>query len=108
MRTTSRVESGRIYAIIRSAIWSPWEPVVRAVSSLVRRVVLERWIVDLLVLALAAVLVGATALCGLAVVSTWTPSLHQRSNGRLIGGNQEAGHGAFDVCGDLRHCQELQ
>jgi hypothetical protein len=38
----------------------------------VRRLVPERWLIDLLVLALAAFIIGASALYGLAVVSTWT------------------------------------
>jgi hypothetical protein len=109
MSTTSpRVENGRVYITIRSAIRSPWEVVVRAVSSAARRFVPERWLVDLLVLALATSIFGATALCGLAFVSTWAPSLHHPTAGRMTCSDQEAGLGAFDVCGDLPCCQEMQ
>jgi hypothetical protein len=50
----------------------------------VRRLVPERWLIDLLVLALAAFIIGASALYGLAVMSTWTPSQHQPTARRLI------------------------
>jgi hypothetical protein len=107
MSTTSpRVENGRIYITIRSAIRSPWEVVVRAASNAVRRFVPERWLSDLLVLAFAAFIVGATALCGLAVVSTWAPN--HPTAGPMTCGDQEAGPAAFDVCGDLPCCQEMQ
>jgi len=50
----------------------------------------------------------ASALCGLAFVSTWAPSLHHPTAGRMTCSDQEAGPGAFDVCGDLPCCQEMQ
>ena len=70
MRTMSqRVENGRTHTTSRFAISSPREAAVRAVSTGLRRFMPESWIVDLLVLAVALFLVGATALYGLAVAS---------------------------------------
>ena len=106
--TSSRVESGRIQITIRSAIRSPWEVVVRAASNAARRLVPERWLADLLVLALAAFMVGASVLYGLAVVSTWPPSLHQPTTGRMMCGVQEVGPGALDACDDRLCCEETQ
>jgi len=70
MRTMSqRVEKGSTHTTSRFAIWSPREAVVRAVSTGLRRFMPESWIVDLLVLAVALLFVGATAFYGLAVAS---------------------------------------
>src|SRR6266702_521439 len=106
MSTTSpRVENGRIQIAIRSAIRSPWELVVRAASNAARRLVPERWLVDLVVLALAAFMVGASVLYGLAVVSTWPPS---PTTGRLMCGVQEVESDALDTCHDRLCCEETR
>jgi hypothetical protein len=102
------VENGRIRMTVRSAIRSPWEIVVRAASNAARRLVTERWLVDLLVLALAALMVGASVFYGLAVVSTSPPSLHQPTTGRLTCGVQEVGPGALDACHDRLCCEETR
>jgi hypothetical protein len=99
--TSSRVENGRAQITIRSAIRSPWEFVVRAASSAARPLVPERWFIDLLVLTLVAFLIGASALYGLAVVSTWAPSEPQPTAGRFM-------CGVRDVCGDRLCCEERQ
>jgi hypothetical protein len=78
------------------------------VSSVAGQLVPERWVVDLLVLALAALLVVAAALYGLAVVHTRAPTLHQAPIGRVMGGDQEGRAGAIDVYADFWHCQETQ
>jgi hypothetical protein len=105
--TSSRVGNGRAQTTIRSAIRSPWEIMVQSASRAVRRLVPERWLIDLLVLALVAFLIGASALYGLAVVSTRTASSPQPSAGRFICGVREAGPDAFDdVCGDRLCCEE--
>ena len=106
--TSSRVESGRTRIAVRSAIRSPWEVVVRAASNAARRLVPERWLVDLLVLTLAAFMVGASVLYGLAVVSTWPLSLHQSTTGRLMCGVQEVGPAALDACHDRLCCEETE
>jgi hypothetical protein len=109
MRTMSpRVENGRIHVTTRPAIRSPWDAVVWAVSTALRRFMSERWIIDLLVLALALFLVGATSLYGLAVVSKWVPPPNPPIGGRLIRGDQEPGTGALNVCSDLLRCQDTQ
>jgi len=106
--TSSRVESGRSQIAARAAIRSPWKVVARAASNAARRLVPERWLVDLLVLALAAFMVGASVLYGLAVVSTWPPSLHQPTTGRLMCGVQEVGSDALDTCHDRLCCEETR
>src|SRR5262245_29604872 len=60
------------------------------------RVTADHWLVDLLALVLAALLVGATALHGLAVVSTWTaapswPSADLAANDGFISASVESG-----------------
>jgi len=105
--TSPRIEKGSIQISFRPAIRHPWGVVVRTASSAVRGLVPEGWLIDLLVLALAAFMIGGTALYGLAVVSTWTPSLHQPTVGRLMC-VREAGPGAFDVCDDRVCCKETR
>ena len=79
---------------------------MRGASSAVPRLMPERWLIGLLVLALAGLLVGATALYGLAVVSTGVPTPNPPTTDRLMRGDHEAG--AFGVWGDLPCCQETQ
>jgi hypothetical protein len=108
METTgSRVESGRGQLTIRSAAWSPWAVLARAVSS-AARLVPDRWLIDLSVFAVAAFILGATALCGLAVVSTWTPSAHQPAGSPLLCDARQAGPVTFDACDDSMCCEEMR
>src|ERR1700730_9184195 len=93
--TSSRVENGRAQATIRP-IRSPWVAVVRAASRAVGRLVSVRTLLDLLVLALFAFLIGASALYGLAVVSTWAPSSPQPTADRFLCGVREVGPGTYD------------
>ena len=61
------------------------------------------------VLALVAFLIAASALYGLAVVSTWTPPAPQPTAGRFMCDVREVGPGTFDgVCGDRLCCEERQ
>jgi hypothetical protein len=69
---------------------------------------LERWIVDLLVLALAPFLVGAAAFYGLAAASKWVPPSNPPIADRLNSGDQEPGTGALNVYRDLMRSQDLQ
>ena len=106
--TSSRVESGRAQTTIRP-IRSPWVAVAWAASRAVGRLVPERWLIDLLVLALVGFLIGASALYGLAVVSTWAPSASQPAADRFMCGVREVGPGTYDdVCGDRLCCEERQ
>ena len=72
MRTTNpSVVDRRIDMPARPSA-SPQRAVVRAASLAAGRFAADHWLIDLLALVLAALLIGATALYGLAVVSTWT------------------------------------
>ena len=102
------VEKRRIDGTTRSSIRSSWDAVVWAVSTALRRFIPERWIIDLLVLALALFLVGATAFYGLAVVSESVPPSGPTIAGRPVRGDQESGTGVFNVCTDLLSCQDTQ
>lgn len=106
--TSTRIENGRIQIAVRSARRSRLEVLARAASSAVRWLLPERWLIDLLVLALAATVVGATALYGLAVVSTWTPSFHQPTGDRSTCGLQEVGPVGLDACDDRLCCEETK
>lgn len=109
MRTVSpRMENGRVHVATRPAIQSRWDGVARAVSTARQRLMLERWILDLLVLALAPFLLGATALYGLAAASRWVPPANPPITDRLNSGDQEPGTGALSVGRDLARSQDLQ
>jgi hypothetical protein len=109
MRTMSpRVENRRIDGTTRLAIRSPWDAVVWAVSTALRRFMPERWIIDLLVLALALFLVGASALYGLAVASKSVPPPDSPMAGRLLRADQESGTGVINACTDLLSGQDKQ
>jgi hypothetical protein len=69
---------------------------------------LERWVVDLLVLALTPFLLGAAALYGLAARSKWVPPANPPIAGRLNGGDQEPGTGTLNIYSDLVRTQDLQ
>jgi hypothetical protein len=110
MNTLSpRVENRRIDGTTRPAVRSPWDAVARAVSTALQRFMPERWIVDLLVLALALFLVGATAFYGLASASKWVPPANPPIADRLSRGDQDPGRDAANVCSDLlRTTQDMQ
>jgi hypothetical protein len=105
--SSSRVENAAIQVTIQSTIRSAWEVVCREALNAVRQFVPERWLIDLLVLILAAFLIGVTALYGLAVVSIGAPSSHQPTGGYLMC-VREAGPGAYDVCDDRLCCEEMR
>jgi len=109
MRTMSpRVENEKMHVTTRPAVRSPRDAVARAVSTARQRFMLERWIVDLLVLALAFLLVGATALYGLAGASKLVPPANPPVADRLTGGDREPATGALNVCRDLVRSQDMQ
>lgn len=109
MKTVSpRVENERVHVTMRPAIRSRGDAVARAVSTARHRLMLERWIVDLLVLALAPFLVGAAAFYGLAAASKWVPPSNPPIADRLNSGDQEPGTGALNVYRDLMRSQDLQ
>jgi hypothetical protein len=106
--TSPRIENGRIQITVRSPRRSRWEVLARAALSAVRWLLPEPWLIDLLVLALAATVVGATALYGLAVVSTWTASFHQPTGDRSMCSLQEIGPVGLDACDDGLCCEETK
>ena len=99
---------GRIDMPTRSATRSQGRAGAVAASSGAQRFVPERWLIDLLALALAGLLVGAATLYGLAVVSTWVATPQPRSGDRLMRANHEGGALTFGTCGELSCCHEAQ
>ncbi len=98
--------NGRIDMPTQSATSSPGRAAAWAASSAVRRFMPERWLIDLLVLALAGLLVGAAALYGVGVVS---PRVSPNpAAAHLMRGDHEAGAGACGVWGDLLCGHETQ
>ena len=109
MRTVSpRAENERVHVTTRPAIRSRWDAVERAVSTAWHRLMPERWVVDLLLLALAPFLLGAAALYGLAAASKWVPPANPPIAGRLNGGDQETGTGTLNIYRDLVRTEDLQ
>ena len=113
MRTMSpRAENERMQATTRPAVRSAWDAVTQAVTDALQRLMPERWVMDVLVLAFALFLVGATALYGLAAASKWAPPQNPPGAARLVRGDQEPGAGALNVCSDLVrnqvHSQDMQ
>ncbi len=90
MRTMSpRVENGRTHTTSPSFARGPHEAVVRDGLSAVRRFVSESWLIELLGFALAGLLLVASLLCGLALVSTWVrtpypPIVHLTHGGQEV------------------------
>jgi hypothetical protein len=76
-----------------------------AASSAAQRFIPERWLIDLLALALAGFLVGAAALYGLAVISTWVPTPNPPTADRLMRGDHEAGAAAFGASRSCSTCE---
>jgi hypothetical protein len=108
MTTVSpRAENGRVHVTARPLIWSRLDAVARAVSTARLRLMLERRIVDLLVLALG--LPGPTACHGLPTASQWVPPVHPPLARGFIRGDQEPGTGALNVYRTLvRSSEDLQ
>jgi hypothetical protein len=74
MRTNSyRVESRAVRIVTPSRVETLWLAMLRAVVRAARPVMPERWVVELLGLALGGVLVVAATLYAAALVSTWPP-----------------------------------
>jgi hypothetical protein len=95
MRTTSpTVVNGRVHMTTPSVTCHPARPVA---SSGARRFITERWLFDLLVLALAGLLAGAAAVYGLSVVSTGMPTLNRPTTDHSMVGDHEARAGGFGV-----------
>ena len=93
----SRVETRETHTAIRPATTNPWEAVVRAVASACRQLMAEEWLIELLALALVLFLIGATAVYGLALVSTWVPTGHSLTVNRSIDSDHEAEAGAIEA-----------
>ena len=98
----ARVESRRTSATAPPAIRVPLEALVRAVVSAWRWLMSERWILELLAIALALSLVVAAAVCGLAVVSSWAPS----SQSLAAVQSMRTIHGAEARTGESNRCEE--
>lgn len=81
---------------------------MQAGSRVVRRFVQMVWLVDPLVLVLAGLLVGATALCGLGLVSTWVSTPNPSSADGLTPGHLEAEASVFEVSGGALCCRETR
>jgi len=72
-----------------------------------RRLVPNGWLVDLLVLLLAGLLIGATALCGLVSV-TRVPTRNPIATDLWIRGNHEAEVNGYEIWHGEPCCQEVQ
>ena len=100
---TSRVASEGIDLPVRSAAdyRGAGRVLPRVVQSASQRVTTERWVIDVVVLALAAFLIAVSAVYGLAVVSTRMPAahsqtaLHQIDSDHLVDSDAEEGRGSF-------------
>ena len=103
-----KVENGELDVAVRSAIQIPRKVVVSAAVSAVRRLIPERWVMDLLLVALAALIIVATALGGLDIVSTSASADDPTPGGLRMCGHHTAGPIAFDVCSDPTCCREVR
>ena|SRR5215475_3168900 len=73
MTTNQKLEVDRTYASSRPAVHDVWTATARIVRTAARRLDSAGWVVELVVLGLAALLVGLGALWGLAVFSASVP-----------------------------------
>jgi hypothetical protein len=105
---SSREVNGRIDRPARSDGRSYWRAGARAVASETRRVTPRRWPFDLLALALSVLMVGATAVCGLAVVSRWVPPPRSLSTDGPMRGDREAFADSLGVRNVLPCCHETE
>jgi hypothetical protein len=94
---SSKVESEKVNVAV-------WE----AAASAVRRLIPERWIVDLVLVALAALLLAATALGALAILSSRAPAAEL--GGGCLGTcpRHTAESVAFDLWNDPACCEEVR
>jgi hypothetical protein len=103
-----KVENGAVGVAVRSAIDIPRQVAVPVAVTAVRRLIPERWVVDLLLMALAALIIVAAALWGLGIVSTSAPA-HDPPPGHLrTCGHQTPGPIGFNVCSDPTCCGEVR
>lgn len=109
MRTaSSREVNGRIDQVARSEDRSHRQAGAPAVASEARRFTPRRWPFDVLALALSLLMVGATAVCGLAVMSSWVPPPRLLTTGGPIRGDREAFADSPGVRNDLPCCHETE
>src|SRR5262245_5128675 len=79
----------------------------QVVQSALQRVTTERWVIDLVVVALAEFLIAVSAVYGLAVVSTRMPAahsqtaLHESDSDHLVDSDAVKGRDSFGVCDEL-------
>jgi hypothetical protein len=108
MRAMSPKVENRTVGVFRSAIQIPRQVDVPVPVGAVRRLIPERWAVDLLLVALAALIVVATAIVGLGIVSTSVPAPDPLPGHLRMCGYHTARPIAFDVCGDPACCGEVR
>ena len=109
MTTASSGEvNGRIGRVARSEYRRHRQAGAPAVASEARRFTPRRWPFDVLALALSLLMVGATAFCGLAVVSTWVPSPRLPTTGGPMRGDRKAVADSAGVGNDLPCCHETE
>ena len=105
---SSKVESEAVNVAVRSPIQTSRGVLLHAAASAVRRLTPERWIVDLLLVALVALLVGLTALGGLAVVSRRVPVAERESGCVETCRQHTAAPVAFGLWNDRACCEEVR
>lgn len=106
MKTSSpRVVDEGIDRSLRSAARSPQQAVACA-SSTAAKFTADHWLIDLLALALAALLVGGAALYGLALVSSGMATPHPPAADHVIRDGLEATPVAAGAWADLLCCHE--
>jgi hypothetical protein len=101
-----KVERRKADGAVRSPIQTPRPVVVPAAPGGGRRLSPERWVVDLLLMTLAALIVGAIALGALALVSTRAPAPTSVSGDFRTCGRPTAEPVAFDACSAPPCCLE--
>jgi len=104
---SSKVQSEEVNVAVRLPIQTSRRIVRQAAASAVRRLIPERWIVDLLFIA-AALLAGATALGGLAILSSGTPATNPAFDCLGTCRRHTAEPVAFDVWNDPACCEEVR
>jgi hypothetical protein len=103
-----KVENGEVELAVRSAIHTHGQVVIPPTGGAVRGLTPERWVVDLLLVVLTGLIVGATALGGLAIVSTWAPAPDRAPVDLTMCGQQAVESVALEVCGDPACCWEVR
>jgi protein-S-isoprenylcysteine O-methyltransferase Ste14 len=90
---------------VRLAVRTPRQ--VPAAASLVRGLIPERWVVQWISVAVAALLVGVAALTALAIMSTRAPAADSALGTVAWCERHAAESGAVDVCRDPEYCGEV-